>query len=71
MTTTVRDQEHGLMLASEVARLLGCSRQTVCLLFDRGILHGVRTSGGVRLISRDSVDTLMRERRERQEARHE
>lgn len=66
--STIHEKEHEMMLASEVARILGCSRQLVVLLFDRGKLRGRRTPGGTRLIDRASVEALALERRERQEA---
>jgi excisionase family DNA binding protein len=46
------------LLASEAARLLGVSRQSVCRWAGQGRLRATRTSGGVRLFARREVEQL-------------
>jgi len=51
-----------LLLASEAARLLGVSVDTVRRYARTGRLPVVRTAGGVRLFSREDLDRLLRQR---------
>ncbi len=53
------------MMVSEAARRAEVSEDTIRRLFDRGILAGVRTSGGVRLLEPGAVDAFVRERAEK------
>lgn len=50
---------------SHAARLLGCSAAWVSVLFDRGLLPGVRDSGGRRLLEGGGVEAFRRNQRQR------
>ena len=57
---------------SHAAGRLGCSAAWVAVLFDRGVLPGIRDSGGRRLVEEEAVERrkLQKERapQERREA---
>lgn len=55
---------------SHAARILDCSAAWVAVLFDRGVLPGIRDSGGRRLVEEEAVEKLRLQReRARQEGR--
>jgi Helix-turn-helix domain len=51
-----------LVEVTEAAREIGRSAQLVRRLVDRGDLKALRTASGQRLILRESLDAMMRER---------
>ena len=60
-----------IVLVTEAARAKACSAETVRRAFDRGDITGIRTSGGVRLIDRASLDDWVRwAERRRADERH-
>lgn len=51
------------MLSTEAAQHLGVSADTVRLWERNGVLHAIRTAGGVRLFERSEIERLAEERR--------
>jgi hypothetical protein len=58
-------EEPRFLTPSHAAIILRCSTVQVQLLFDRGLLRGVRDSGGRRLIYEASVEEYRRTRKRR------
>lgn len=52
-------------MISEAARVIGKSEDAVRSLFDSGKLVGFRTSGGVRVIDRGSLETYAKDEQKR------
>jgi len=64
-------KEHTQFLTlSHAARVLGCSPAWVSALFDRGVLPGMRDSGGRRLVMAAGVEKLKREREQTHPKNH-
>jgi excisionase family DNA binding protein len=58
-----------LLLASDVARLLGVSISAVRVWADRGDLRATRSPGGWRIFSREAVEKFREARAARQQRR--
>jgi excisionase family DNA binding protein len=63
--------DRNFLTSGDAAKRLGVSHTRVLQFCDQGLLHPVRTVGGIRLFSQDEVDRLILRRQKAQEPAEE